>query len=130
MMKGILALIGKIFGAVIAIGTVGTILWQVFAYTDNVKDHNTEVKQTLNYLVKNDSIRGVESDTIIESLQRLNANMNSLQEDFVALRRTYLHEQSEVLTPQEFLRLMEELGLTNGIKKNSEKNTTGTASDK
>lgn len=129
-MKGTITLIGKILGAIIALSTAGTILWQVFSYTDKVGDHNQEVKETLDYLVRNDSIRCEESDTILESLERLNTNVEDLQSDFVALRRDYIHRQSEVLTPQEFLRLMEELGLTNGIKKNSENNISEIASDR
>lgn len=130
MGKSLLTLIGKILGAVVLVSGAATVLWQVFAYTDNQKDHNKEVKETLDYLVRNDSVRCEESDTIIMNLQRLNSNVEALQGDFIALRRSYLHDQSEVLTPQEFLRLMEELGLTNGIKKNSGNNGEPTVSER
>jgi len=129
-MKSIGILIGKIMGALLIIGTAGGVLWKVFAYTDDVQDHNKEVEQTLDYLVRNDSLRCIESDTIMTTLRKLNTTVDGLGQDVRALRSSYLDDKAKTLTTEEFLKLMEDLGLTDRIKKNSENNTIEIASDK
>jgi len=117
-------IVWKILGAVSAISVGGTVLWAVFAYTDNIKDFNSEINQKFDKVIKSDSIKTTKVDTIMVRIKELNSNYSNLNENVKnlseshrALMDDYIHRLSETLTTQEFLQVMENLGLD--LKKKS-----------
>jgi len=117
-------IVWKILGAIGAISVGGTVLWTVFAYTDNVKDFNSEINQKFDKVIKSDSIKTTKVDTIMVRIKELNSNYSNLNENVKnlseshrALMDDYIHRLSETLTTQEFLQVMENLGLD--LKKKS-----------
>jgi len=117
-------IVWKILGAISAISVGGTVLWAVFAYTDNIKDFNSEINQKFDKVIKSDSIKTTKVDTIMVRIKELNSNYSNLNENVKnlseshrALMDDYIHRLSETLTTQEFLQVMENLGLD--LKKKS-----------
>lgn len=113
-------LIWKIFAGLVTVGSLGGLFWIVFSYTDKAEDRDIALKQAMEEKM----------DSVILIVDEIKVDLTDLTESHVALRDIYVKEKSKAMTTEDFLRLMQDLGLTNNIKKNLESNNDRIASDK